>query len=965
MTKPKMSNKKVIVIFTPIMVLLLVFMMTATILMNTYAGVMNNFFGQGEIKSSSGISTDADYYQGILEESNYSTKEGSKAYAATVNENIVGEGAVLLENKELNDGKKSLPLDAKAKVTLLGANFGLSDALIASGMDVLDKTVDPIASGLVENGWDENTDYASHSDAAIVTISRSYGEGDDAKTVAADGIRTDLSLSEAELDLLDKACKNFNNVIVLIASSNTMEVSFLTANDSYQDIYYNNGVTYDFSNIRGAMWISSVIGGDGAKAIAKLLNGSINPSGHLTDTYISDLRYDPTFANFGDYTYSNGDLGEAGYKVNPSTPATGYTKATFVDYEEGIYLGYRYYETAAYEAMNGNYEGYNYDDVVVYPFGYGLSYTDFTMEYDGTPTYDEKTNKYTFNVEVTNTGSMAGKQVVQIYCNQPYTKGGIEKSQVILVGCAKTGLLEAGASETVAITVDRDYICSYDYKNAKSYVLDAGDYNFFLSENSHSWANIDKTDTTKCWTYSNDSQIVYGTDNKRVSDNVASVNQMDDLTNWKFVDESQTGTGYAVNFSRSDFAGTFPTSPTGDDFIAQESVLKSLSKFDAQSVDTTIDDIVITDSTATAYTLADMRGVDYSDEKWTEYIEQFSLDKLVEMYSNGNWQEVADIDNGVPRTIDLDGPEGLTAQSLGTEDCQSYQSNIMIGATWNINLAVDMGTAIANEMLAYGWTGWYGPGMNIHRTPFGGRNTQYFSEDPMLSGIMATAEVSAASEGGIICFVKHFALNNQETNRQGNICTWVNEQAAREIYLLGWEYYTKNATMTVSYYEDKDGTQTLTSKEMSAANGVMTSYNLIGATWVGACEELGVNVLRNEWGFTGTALTDAINNATEYMDPTAGMYSGATDICLSQVQVHDYDNDYITQKLQKAVKNILFNKANSNSLQINNLVPGATFTYGMAPWQKGLIIGWIVVAIICLGCIAAITSVISKNKKKV
>ncbi|MCD8342078.1 MAG: glycoside hydrolase family 3 C-terminal domain-containing protein [Clostridiales bacterium] len=956
--KKGLSNKKAIAIFVPIIAVLLVLMIVATTLMNIYSSYMDNIFGQGEVKTSSAETLEASYYEGILDEEN-TTKEGSKAYAEATNAAIVSEGAVLLKNED-----DALPLASDAKVTLLGANFNLTEALEASGMSVLDLTVDAISSGLIETGWDDTADIASYSDAAIVTIYRSYGEGNDASTLASDGVRTELSLSEAELELLDLACQNFDNVVVLIASSNVVEASYLTADDSYTDPYYNTDTTYDFSNIKAAMWLSSSIGDNGAEAVADLLNGTENPSGRLTDTYVSDFRYDPTYYNNGDYVYTNGDIGESGYGSNPTTTTDATTTTSFIEYEEGIYSGYRYYETAYYEAENGNYDGFDYDEVVVYPFGYGLSYTEFEMEFAEDPTYDESTNEFTFTVTVTNTGDVAGKQVVEIYCNTPYIEGGVEKAQVVLVGYAKTSKLEPGASETVSITIDRDYICSYDYKDEGCYILDAGDYHFYLSENAHSWADIDEGDTTKCWTYTLDEKIVYDEDNKRESDEVAATNQMDDVTNWKFTDEAQTGTGYAVNFSRSDFAGTFPTSPEGDDYVAQDQVLEARTVFDAATVDTTVEEIVITDSTSTSYTLADMRGVDYDDEMWDDFIEQLSLDKLVEMYSNGNWQEVADGDNGIPRTIDLDGPAGLTAQSLDTADCQSYQANIVIGATWNTEMAAAMGTSIANEMMAYGYTGWYGPGMNVHRSAFCGRNGEYYSEDSLLSGMMASAEISAASEGGVICYVKHFAVNNQETNRQGNLCTWVNEQALREVYLRGWEYYVKECTMTVQYYEtDENGNQVLTSKEMSAATGIMTSYNLIGATWTASCTELTVNILRDEWGFTGTSLTDAINNATEYMDATAALYSGATDLCLSQVSISDYDNDYAIQQLQASVKNILYNKANSNALELNDLVPGTTLTYGMSPWQVGLIVAWAVVAVICAGCVIALISIFRKNKK--
>lgn len=947
-----MSGRQAVAVFTPIMAVILAVAVAANVLMNQYSGVMDNFFGQGEVHTSGGGSADQ-YYTDLLNSGDYSSKEASKAFAEAANRAIVGEGAVLLKNEG-----SALPLASGAKITLLGADFGLTDALTAAGLDVLDSTTPKSTSGLTESGWTGS--YTGHTDAALVTIYRSYGEGNDAKTLAADGVRTELSLSQAELELLDNACASFDKVIVLMASANVMESSFLTAGADYHDRFFEPDRARDYSHITGALWLSSNIGANGPDAVADLLTGTLNPSGRTVDTFISSFANSPVMANYGDFTYTNGDLGGSGYLCNPTTPAQGTTKTTFVEYEEGIYTGYRYYETAAYEAQNGNYLGFVYDDVVVYPFGYGLSYTTFDMKYAGTPSFDEAANTFTFQVDVTNTGSVAGSTVAQIYVSAPYTKGGIEKAHVVLVGFDKTDVLEPGASQTLEIKVNRDYICSYDYKDAKCYVLDEGDYQFILSENAHSWAGTDLSNSEKVWTYTLDSKLVFGEDNKRPSDGTAAVNQLDDITNWKFTDDLQTGTGYSVNFSRADFAGTFPTAPEGDDYTAQDRVLQDRRKFDTDSVDTYIDDIVITDSTMTSYTLADMRGVDYDDPKWDAFIEQISEDKLIEMYSNGNWQEVADPDNGIPRTVDLDGPAGLTAQALGTQDCQQYQNNILIGSTWSTEMAALMGTSVANEMMAYGWTGWYAPGTNIHRSEFCGRNTEYYSEDPIHSGVMCSAEVSAGAEGGLICFNKHFAVNNQEVNRQGNLCTWVNEQAARELYLRGWEYYVKETTMTVKCY-DEDGN--LTTKEMPGANGVMTSYNLLGATWTAACSELCVDILRNEWGFTGTSLTDAINNATEYMDPTAALYSGATDLCLSQVQLGDTDNDLALKNLQTAAKNVLYNKANSNALQLNGLAPGATITYGTAPWRVGLTVGTVIAGLACAACLYGMIRVIRKNQK--
>lgn len=976
MEKKGLSTKKASLIFLPVIAILLILMIVATCVMNAFSGTMDLVFGYGKATSSSaerGEDEKTAYYEGIMDPEKYASKDAAKANASLISQSIVEEGVVMLKNED-----NLLPLPKTAKITLLGADlsvanerFGDAQGSVMGLTDmygvfsetfagVLNKAVPKKSDGLSEDGWDESADYASYGDAAIVTIYRRYGEGHDADVLAEDGIRTELSLSEAELSLLDHACETFENVIVFIASSNAIEVSFLEKGADYVDPHYNTA--HDFSHIKAAYWIGTSTGTDGPKAIAKLLTGEANPSGHLADTYVANLKNDPTYVNQGNFLYTNGDLGDQGYKSS-GLEAGMTTKTTFVEFEEGIYFGYRYYETAAFEASQGNYDGFNYDEAVVYPFGYGLSYTTFATEYEGTPTFDEATNRFTFQVKVTNTGSVAGKEVVEIFCNQPYVKGGVEKAQVVLAGFAKTGLLQPGESQVVTVTSDRDYLCSYDYKDAKCYILDAGDYNFYLSENAHSWASIDKGDAKKCWTYTLANKIVFDESNPRPSDLIAAVNVMDDETNWKFTDEAKPG--YATNFSRADFKGTFPTAPAGDDFVAQDRILEARKQFDpTELANTPVDDFVITGSTATEYVLADMRGVDFDDPKWDDFISQLSLDKLVEMYANGNWQTVADPENGIPRGIDLDGPAGLSAIALDTDDSYDYQDDVVMASSWNVDCASAMGEAISYEFWAYGFTGWYGPGMNLHRSAFCGRNGEYFSEDPELSGRMAVAECSTCAQNGMITYLKHFALNVMETNRDGNVCEWVNEQALRELYLANWERYMKDTKMTVKYYgTNEQGEETMLEKEMPAATAVMTAYNLVGATWIGAHKPIAIDIVRDQFGYKGITLTDAMNTITLYMDATYGLYTGATTLCLSQATVKETDNDYATSQLQKAAKYVLYNKANSNLLEYHNLFPGTQITYGASPWRTGLTVAWIAVGVVCAALAAAYVLIVLKNKK--
>ncbi len=797
--------------------------------------------------------------------------------------------------------------------------------------------------------------YPEYSDAAIVTFTRNSGEGrDQARYIEGDNGRTGLSLSSDELNMLQYVCNKFDKVVVIINSANAMELGFIKDGANYHDKY--TGRDYDFGNVKAAIWVGGV-GSTGCLAVADILQGEINPSGHLVDTYARDLTRDPTFQNFGSFEYTNLDFSSGDYYSEMSTKY-------FVEYEEGIYVGYRYYETAAKEAADGNYDGFKYDDAIVYPFGYSLSYTTFDMKYDGTPAYSSQTNKLTFTVKVTNTGNAAGKQVVQIYCSQPYSKGGIEKSHVILAGYAKTKKLEPGASEVVTIKVDRDYIASYDYKNNKCYVLDKGDYYFYLSENAHSWADINNSDISRCYTYTLSNKIIFNKDNKRPSDLVAAVNQFDDETNFMFTDKAEEG--YATNFSRTDFKNTFPTAPTRADAIANDRVISGLKKYDVTKEKPTTDDMPITDYVGTRLQLIDLRGKDFDDPAWDVYMKQFSVASMYNMFKDGAWVEHADEDQGVPESIDMDGPYGFFGFGHGVSlhGNRWYQAAPVTAATWNNEMAELMGDVIAEEAnnQTKKLTGWYGSGSNTHRSAFGGRNYEYFSEDPLLSGYISSYENGAAANKGVITFVKHYALNEQETNRQG-VSTWANEQAIRELYIKPWEIYIKNAKKDVNYYEQEDGRLIMKTKTLPGATGIMTSYNRVGTSWSGNNTAMTVNVLRNEWNFLGTSLTDAGGGIDSYMNTDKGLRTGGTDLILGTHTLRDYRSPSAVAALQQAVKRILYNKANSNA--VIGLVTNHSVRHAKSPWQRGLNISWVLVALIDLLCIILIVHnfyVAEKNK---
>ena len=690
------------------------------------------------------------------------------------------------------------------------------------------------------------------------------------------------------------------------------------------------------------------------------------------DTYVRDLRNDPTYKNFGSYVYSNSD------ELNSYQEET-----FFVEYEEGIYVGYRYYETAAFEADKGNYAGFDYNQQVVFPFGYGLSYTTFSQEFVGTPSFDAESNEYTFNVKVKNTGTVhSGKSVAQIYVNVPWEKGQVEKAHVVLGGFAKSKILAPGEEETLTIKINRDYFTSYDYKGEKAYILDAGEYKFYLSDNAHSWAEIDKmSDSSKVlWKENLSKKMVFTEkkDGKRPTDLSEAVNKEDEELNIMFADYTQhdQGDGYAINFTRSNFSKSFPAAPAGDDYVLENPLaLKYIAKYDVWAEENNpIKEMPTVDTDGTSYTLSYMRGVDFNDPKWDDYMNQFTKDKMVEMVTNGGWNEKADTENGVPESYDADSPYGYYAAALSIKNINKwYCGDPMVAATFNVELARELGDAFGEEahanQLAGGSliTGIYGYGLNMHRSAFGGRNYEYYSEDGVLAGKMAAAESGGASEKGLICFMKHYCLNDQETNRQKNgYCSWVNEQAFREVYLKGWELYMKESKMTIKYYEEVDGelTGNLVSKEMSGATGIMTSYNRIGATWGGASVSIH-GILEDEFGFTGTAITDAGGQKNTYMTSDFMLRRGGHLTLTNNGSDGLYDTSSPTAvyHLKDATKHILFNKANSNC--VHGISPSASIWYEMSPWKAGLIAGWAVIGVLALADVAYIVLVaIDKLKVK-
>ena len=959
----------------------------ATIAANSQANNLDLLLGRGKQHTNDNSTLSGDYINFT-----YDNQADALKNAQDWTRKTAEEGMTLLKNKN-----NALPLTASEGVTVLGYYSwhnnmsGGEDPATTSGAvslgkgieeafgDKFNATVRALYDSASGDFADPATSLASAESTfaqfptAIITLKRNSGEGNDQSlnAGASEQNRSGLVINNAELKLIDYACKHFNKVIIVVNSANAMELGWLQEDDPNMEngIYtdpYNKSQKYDFSKVDGAIW-AGCCGSQGGVALAEILKGEVNPSGHLVDTYVRDLREDPTYKNFGSYVYSNSD------ELNSYQDET-----FFVEYEEGIYVGYRYYETAAFEAKNGNYNGFDYNRQVVFPFGYGLSYTTFSQEFVGDPSFNAETNEYTFKVKVTNTGSVPGKSVAQIYVHAPFTDENkanhVEKAHVVLGGFGKTQILEAGTSEELTIKINRDYFTSYDYQVEKAYLLDAGEYSFYLSDNAHSWEEIDALTSGQekvLKKVSLDKKLVFksGKDGKRPTDLSEAVNKEDDELNYHFANyggEIDHGEGFAINFTRTNFAASFPQSPREDDLeLTDARALKQVAKYDVWAEENNpIKEMPTVNTDATSYTLASMRGVDWDDPKWDDYMNQFTKAKMVEMVTNGGWNEKADTENGVPESYDADSPYGYYAAALSIKTVNKwYCGDPMVAATFNEELARKLGDAFGEEAhanyLAGGSliTGIYGYGLNMHRSAFGGRNYEYYSEDGVLAGKMAATEAEGASEKGLIVFMKHFALNDQETNRQKNgYCAWVNEQAFREVYLKGWELYMKEAKMTVRYYAQEGETlaTTLSEKTMSAATGIMTCYNRIGATWGGASVSLH-GILRDEFGFTGTAITDAGGQKNTYMTSDFMLRRGGHLTLTNNGSDGLYDTSSPTAVyyLKDATKHILFNKANSNCVQ--GLSPSASIWYEMSPWKGAFIAAWIVVGVLAVADVAFIT----------
>ena len=715
------------------------------------------------------------------------------------------------------------------------------------------------------------------SDTAMVVITRVGGEGADLPTDVSKVTYTDnsteykdfeagehyLQLDRTERDMLDLVCSNFDNVIVVYNGANAMELGFIN----------------EYSQIKSAIWCPGT-GQSGFEALGEIVAGTVNPSGKTSDTFVADLTATPTWNNFGYFKYDNMD--EYAYTSNNFKTGEEETALpSFVNYVDGIYVGYRFYETAAAEGL------INYDDTVVYPFGYGLSYTTFTQEMGA---ISEDNGTISFDVTVTNTGDVAGKDVVEVYYNPPYTNGGIEKASANLIQFEKTEVLQPGDSQTITVSFDSEDMASYDTYGAGCYVLEAGDYQISINSDSH---NVIDSQT-----YTVASTVTYDESNPRSTDETAAVNE------FAYAEGDVTYLSRADGFANYADATAAPASMSMSD-EAKATFLNN-SNYNPEDYNNDSDEMPTTGA-KNGIKLADLRGVDYDDAQWDSLLDELTISDMDTMIAIGGYQTSAASSVGKIMTVDCDGPASINNNFTGIGSV-GFPSAVMIASTWNKNLALKFGESIGKMADEMEVSGWYAPAMNTHRSAFAGRNFEYYSEDGVLSGYMATNAILGAEEYGVYAYMKHFALNDQETNRTEMLCTWANEQSIREIYLKPFEMSVKEG----------------------GAKAVMSSFNYIGTQWAGGTSALCNTVLRDEWGFRGFVLTDYFG-VYGYMDSDMGI-RGGTDCMLV---AYDTETNHVTDTtsatgvlaMRQACKNIMYTVVNSRAYDPENL------TEGLMNWQ--------------------------------
>ena len=845
--------------------------------------------------------------------------------AAEVAEEIMEDGIVLLKNESL------LPLNETKKLNIFGwesinpayggagsggindlydivsLNQGLENAGFSINQELVDfynnYGADNPEMSIQKQSWtlpeppvdtysDELIKSAKeYSDVAVVVLSRKAGEGHndipmDVRKAAYDNNSDEyddfpegehyLQLSQTERDMVDMVCSNFDNVIVVYNGANQFELGFAD----------------EYPQIKSVVWCPGT-GNVGFNALGKVFSGEVNPSGKTPDTFIYDMTTAPWWNNAEKTEYTNlADMAVEG--MNAGT-AQVYAPA-FTNYVEGIYVGYKYYETAAQEGA------IDYDKTVQYPFGYGLSYTEFEQKMGE---LKEKDGQISVDVEVTNTGDVAGKDVVEVYYKPPYTNGGIEKSSANLIEFAKTNLLQPGESQTVTVTFSIEDMASYDENNAKAYVLEKGDY--VISINSDSHTVLDQK------TYTADKDVVYKGENKRTSDDTAATNVFEDAKG------DVTYLSRADHFANYEEATAAPASAElGEPYVSEYHLNSNFDK----TTYLNDEDVMPTTGADNGLTLADMRDADYDDPRWEKLLDQLTVDEMANMIAMAGYQTAAMDSVGKVATLDFDGPAAINNNFTGVGSI-GFPIEVVVASTWNKELAQAWGECMGKISQEMGAEGWYAPGMNTHRTAFGARNYEYFSEDGVLAGNMGAKAVEGARKYGVYSYIKHFALYEGNAKM---VSVWSNEQAIREIYLKPFEISVKQG----------------------GANAVMVSWSFLGDKWTGECSNLMNTVLRDEWGFRGMALTDFFrNNGHGFMNADAALANGV-DVMLStfngeENNVANPEHPTSVLQMRNACKNVMYTVVSSWAYD------GEHEETGMENWKKAGIGIDIVIALFMAG----------------
>ena len=845
--------------------------------------------------------------------------------AAGVAEEIMEDGIVLLKNESL------LPLNETKKLNIFGwesinpayggagsggindlydivsLNQGLENAGFSINQELVDfynnygadnpemsiqkqswtlpePPVDTYSDELIKNAKE-------YSNVAVVVLSRKAGEGHndipmDVSKAAYDNNSDKyddfsegehyLQLSQTEKDMVDMVCSNFDDVIVIYNGANQFELGFVD----------------EYPQIKSVVWCPGT-GNVGFNALGKVFSGEVNPSGKTPDTFIYDMTTAPWWNNAEKTEYTNlADMAVEG--MNAGT-AQVYAPA-FTNYVEGIYVGYKYYETAAQEGA------IDYDKTVQYPFGYGLSYTEFEQKMGE---LEEKDGQISVDVEVTNTGDVAGKDVVEVYYKPPYTNGGIEKSSANLIEFAKTDLLQPGESQIVTVTFSIEDMASYDENNAKAYVLEKGDY--VISINSDSHTVLDQK------TYTADTDVVYEGENKRASDDTAATNVFEDAKG------DVTYLSRADHFANYEEATAAPASAElGEPYVSEYHLNSNFDK----TTYLNDEDVMPTTGADNGLTLADMRDADYDDPRWEKLLDQLTVDEMANMIAMAGYQTAAMDSVGKVATLDFDGPAAINNNFTGVGSI-GFPIEVVVASTWNKELAQAWGECMGKISQEMGAEGWYAPGMNTHRTAFGARNYEYFSEDGVLSGNMGAKAVEGAGNYGVYSYIKHFALYEGNAKM---VSVWSNEQAIREIYLKPFEISVKQG----------------------GANAVMVSWSFLGDKWTGESSNLMNTVLRDEWGFRGMALTDFFrNNGHGFMNADAALANGV-DAMLStfngeENNVANPEHPTSVLQMRNACKNVMYTVVSSWAYD------GEHEETGMENWKKAGIGIDIVIALFIAG----------------